>query len=520
VNICSFTEYNNRGFEMTDVSNLSRTLYYGDNLDVLRRYVKDETIDLCYIDPPFNSKRNYNQIYNNLGKEDRAQAQAFIDTWTWDELANLGLSEIQSNEQGRFSSQSVDIITGLLPVLKKGGLLAYLISMTLRITEIYRVLKPTGSFYLHCDPTASHYLKIVVDGIFCAKGGDFQNELIWSYKSGGASKKRFAKKHDVILFYTKSNQWTFNAQKEKSYMMHKYGFKKSNFQKDEETGLQYSMVFARDVLEIPSIGSDSAERLGYPTQKPEALLDRIIAASSNEGDTVLDAYCGCGTTIAVAERLKRNWIGIDITYQSISLVLNRLEGQFGKETIDAITLNGIPKDLESANALAHKKDDRLRKEFEKWAILTYTNNRAIINEKKGADRGVDGIAYFLTGKNGNGKVIFQVKSGGVKRDTIATLNSDRIREMAEIAILITLEPPTSKMIQEAKEAGLYEHVLMAQSYERILIVTISDIILHKKRLSIPMGLDVIKKAISISESKQSTLLSHENDEDNIDLDEE
>ncbi len=300
-----------------------RSLYYGDNLDVLRQHIRDESVDLCYIDPPFNSKRNYNQIYNNIGKEDRAQAQVFVDTWVWDTRANEGFDEIIANDHGRFSVQTVELIKGLRGVLKPGSLLAYLISMTLRVTEIHRVLKPTGSFYMHCDPTASHYLKILIDAVFLPKGGEFQNEVVWSYKSGGASKKRFAKKHDVVLFYSKSKKWTFNAQKERSYMKHKYGFKKSDFQLDPETGLQYSMVYARDVLEISSVGSDTAERLGYPTQKPEALLERIIAASSNPGDVVLDAFCGCGTTIAVAERLDRQWIGIDITYHSISLILRR-----------------------------------------------------------------------------------------------------------------------------------------------------------------------------------------------------
>ncbi len=279
----------------------TNVLYYGDNLEVMRNKIQSATIDLCYIDPPFNSKRTYNQIYNNMGTEDLAQSQAFIDTWTWDAHAIKGYQEILDNTGGRFTKQTIELIKGLHNVLNTGSLLAYLVSMTLRITEIQRVLKSTGSFYLHCDPTASHYLKLVVDGIFVPNGGDFQNELIWSYRTGGASKKRFAKKHDVIFFYSKSNNWTFNPQKERSYMMHKYGFKKSDFQIDPETGLQYSMVYSRDILEIPSLGSDTVERLGYPTQKPSLLLERIIKASTNEGDLVLDVYCGCGTTIAVAQ---------------------------------------------------------------------------------------------------------------------------------------------------------------------------------------------------------------------------
>ncbi|MFM6670535.1 MAG: DNA-methyltransferase, partial [Dolichospermum sp.] len=322
-------------------------LYYGDNLEVLRRYIKDDSVDLCYIDPPFNSKRNYNQIYNNIGAEGKAQAQAFIDTWEWDDHALHGINEILINYHGLFTQQCIALITGLSNVLGKGSLLAYLVSMTLRITEIHRVLKPTGSFYLHCDPTASHYLKLILDAIFCAQGGDFQNEIIWSYKTGGATKKRFARKHDVVFFYTKTKNYLFNPQKEKSYMMHKYGFKKSDFQIDKETGLQYSMVYQKDVFDIPSIGSESAERLGYPTQKPESLLERIIKASSNENDIILDAYSGCGTTVAVCQKLNRQWIGIDITYQSISLILKRLEDSF-PGVLKTIKLHGIPKDIESA----------------------------------------------------------------------------------------------------------------------------------------------------------------------------
>ena len=180
-------------------------LYYGDNLEVLRRKIKDETIDLCYIDPPFNSKRNYNQIYNNLGEEDRAQAQAFIDTWVWDDHANAGYSEILSNTEGRFQPQLVELIKGLHAVLREGSLLAYLISMSLRLTEIHRALKRTGSFYLHCDPTASHYLKIILDSIFVPTGGSFHNEVIWHYLKWSVEQRQFVSNHDVVFFYSKSN---------------------------------------------------------------------------------------------------------------------------------------------------------------------------------------------------------------------------------------------------------------------------------------------------------------------------
>ena len=396
---------------------MKNKIYYGDNLEVLRRYIKDETIDLCYIDPPFNSKRNYNQIYNNIGKEDKAQIQAFIDTWTWDDRANEGLREIQSNYNGIFTEQSIDLITGLEKVLKKGSLLAYLISITLRIVEIHRILKPTGSFYLHCDPTASHYLKLVLDAVFCAKGGDFRNEIVWCYATPSGAKNKFPSKHDIIFFYTKSQSYTFHPQR----IPHKSGlhntgqaWKKTDGDSEYVRNLEELGKKIEDWwIDIYPIDRLRKEMLGYPTQKPGALLERIIKTSSNEGDVVLDTYCGCGTTVAVAERLNRQWVGIDITYQSISLILKRLEEQ-KSDILENVEINGVPKDFESAIALANKKDDRTRKEFEKWIVLTYSKNKAVIHEKKGGDAGIDGIAY-ITDRNEKGdienkKVLFSVKS--------------------------------------------------------------------------------------------------------------
>lgn len=498
-------------------------LYYGDNLDILRRKITSGTVDLCYIDPPFNSKRNYNQIYNNVGGgADRAQAQAFIDTWVWDDLAIQGYEEIISNAEGRFQSQLVELIKGLHAVLHEGNLLAYLVSMSLRVTEIQRVLKHTGSFFLHCDPTASHYLKLVLDSVFCSQGGDFNNEIVWCYNVGGKSKRHFARKHDIIFWYTKSDEYFFDGTAA--------GLKRETGTKSfggkigvDEAGRRYqdklvkgSGKYYRYFLDDPkipedwwvdinSIQSQSAERLGYPTQKPEALLDRILKTCSRPNDTILDAYCGCGTTIAVAESLKRWWIGIDITYQSIALVLWRLESAFGAEVLERIKADGIPRDMESAEALAHKKDDRLRKEFEKWAVLTYTNNRAIINEKKGADSGIDARAFFKTGKNDNARIIFQVKSGGVKRGDIATLRGDMERDKAALAALITLEEPSRPMVREAKAAGQYEHVEMGRSYDRITIVTVREIVEEGKRLEIPMSLEVLAAAQRAADSEQIEL---------------
>lgn len=479
-----------------------KRLFYGDNLDILRRKIQPGSVDLCYIDPPFNSKRNYNQIYNNIGGEDRAQAQAFIDTWIWDDHARAGFDEIISNADGRFQSQLVELIKGLHRVLHEGSLLAYLVAMSLRIVEIHSVLKPTGSFYLHCDPTASHYLKLALDAIFVPTGGYFRNEIIWHYLKWSVEQRQFVRNHDVIFFYSKSDDKNrvFNTLfMERSPSTKKRfgnariisshdskGLRQPSQTEGESAGVAMDDVW--DISRVPPI------KQWYPTEKPAALLERIIKASSNEGDVVLDAYCGCGTTIVMADALKRKWIGIDITYQSISLILRRLEQTYGSAILDNIKTDGIPKDMASAEALAHKKDDRLRKEFEKWAVLTYTNNRAIINEKKGADAGIDAIAYFKTGRDDNAKIVFQVKSGGVKRGDIATLRGDMGREQAALAILVTLEPPSGPMMKEAKAAGQYKHAEMGRSYDKISIVTVREIVEEGKRLEIPMSLEVLAAA--------------------------
>jgi len=492
-------------------------LFYGDNLDVLRRKIADESVDLCYIDPPFNSKRNYFQIYNNQGSKDRAQAQAFIDTWEWGDEALDGLiwiTDIVQLQNGKLTEQTVELIRGLEKVLKRGSLFAYLIHMTLRIVEIHRVLKPTGSFYLHCDPTASHYLKLVLDSVFCSQGGDFQNEIIWCYNVGGKSKQHFARKHDTIFWYSKGKEHYFDGTLS--------GLKRETGTKSlggkigvDEDGRRYQDKLVKATgkyyryylddpkipedwwVDINSIQSQSAERLGYPTQKPEALLQRILKTCSRDGDTILDAYCGCGTTVAVAQRLGRRWIGIDITYQSIALILKRLEDSYPDDwpEIEAnILLDGVPRDIASAVALANRKDDKTRKEFEKWAALTFSKNQARIKEKKGADAGIDGIAYFLIDKDTNGKAIFQVKSGGANRGTVATLNSDRQREKAEFGFLLTMDPPTKAMRKEIIAAGKYKHPQLNREDDRIQIVTVEEI-LAGKRLDLPMARqDAIKSA--------------------------
>ncbi|MEG3937152.1 DNA methyltransferase [Microcoleus sp. S36b_A3] len=542
-------------------------LFYGDNLDVLRRHIKDESVDLCYIDPPFNSKRNYNQIYNNIGKEDQAQAQAFIDTWTWDDYANQGLAEILENYQGKFTLQSIDLIAGLTKVLSKGSLLAYLVHMTLRVAEIHRVLKLTGSFYLHCYSTVSHYLKLVLDAIFCPQGGDFINEIVWKRTNAHSDTKQGRKAYgnisDVILYYSKSKNYKFNTQflaYTQDYVTSFYKHTDADgrrYQLDNLTGpggeakgnpyyevmgvkryWRYSQEKMNQLIaegrviqtkpgtvprykryldemsgtplqniwdDIKPIQSQSAERLGYPTQKPLAMLERIIQVSSDEGDVVLDAYCGCGTTVCASQRLNRQWIGIDITYQSISLILKRLEDSFGKGVLEQLKLNGIPKDMEAAVALANKKDDRTRKEFEKWAVLTYTNNRATINAKKGADKGIDGIAYFQGDKDEPEKIIVQVKSGKMQSGDIRDLQGTITLEQAALGIFISLKEPTKDMIKTAKSAGIYQSKYMNQSSDKIQIVTIKEMLEQKKRLDVRLSFEVVKSAEKQMEVKSKQL---------------
>ena len=558
-------------------------LFYGDNLDVLRRKIESGSVDLCYIDPPFNSKRNYFQIYNNQGSEDRAQAQAFVDTWSWEGEAIEGIDYILDIERLQpragdtaWTEQTVELIRGLEKVLGRGSLLAYLVHMTLRIVEIHRVLKPTGSFYLHCDPTASHYLKLVLDAVFCAQGGDFKAEIIWERTNAHNMRTAgWIRSNDVLLFYTKSNEFLFNQQ------YTDYGPEQMKRFKPDENGKLYkaeNMTFSTpnpsrnfewrgtrppahrswgasleqlekwwsegrvlkrqdgsprmdglkiyldetkgkplgtNWYDIDRIGNTSSERMGYPTQKPEALLERIIKASSNEGDVVLDAYCGCGTTVAVAQRLNRQWIGIDITYQSIALILKRFQDTYEKngtwpEVEANILLDGVPRDLASAVALANRKDDKTRKEFEKWAVLTYSNNQARINEKKGADGGIDGIAYFLKDSNENGKAIFQVKSRNGTRADLATLNSDRLREKAEFGFLICTGPPdvpTKAMRDEITAAGKYKHPLLNREDDRLQVITVAEI-LRGDRLDLPMArADAVKSAAARGdEDKQGALL--------------
>jgi DNA modification methylase len=451
-------------------------LYYGDNLDILKRYIKDESVDLIYLDPPFNSNATYNVLFGSKDGEDAAaQIQAFDDTWHWDNVAAEAFREVV--EQGGDVSRAMQAFRLLL---NDSDMLAYLSMMAPRLVELHRVLKPTGSIYLHCDPTASHYLKILMDAVFGAD--NFRNEVIWSYKRYTASSSRFQRLHDVILFYGKSEETKINDIREP--YGEKSGKQDSHYKQDENgkwfrwqkrRGKEPYKVYLSegrrvgDVWAISIINASAKERLGYPTQKPEELLERIIQASSNEGDLVLDPFCGCGTTVAVAQRLNRKWIGIDITHLAINLMKHRLQDSFGEDLqYDVI---GEPVSLSGAETLA--REDPYQ--FQWWALGLVGARPA--DEKKGADAGIDGRIYFHDDVTGKTKqVIISVKAGKPHLSYLRDLRGVIDRENAEIGVLITMYEPTQPMRAEAASGGFYQSQGWGKSYPRLQILTIEDLL--------------------------------------------
>ncbi len=433
------------------------TLYYGDCLDWMREWESD-CVDLIYLDPPFNSNANYNVLFSDKG-DGKAQYRAFNDTWSWDAAA----AERYRQFENAPARPAHDAIVGLRRILGRSGMLAYLTYMAERLEEMRRMLKPTGSIYLHCDPTASHYLKIVMDAVFGKE--NFRNEIVWAYRTGGVSKAWFGRKHDIILFYTKSpkREHVFNLKKERSYNrdFKPYKFKGVSEYQDEE-GKWYTMAAMRDVWEINAVGRSSGERLGYPTQKPLALLERIIEASSNEGDIVLDPFCGCGTAVEAARRLNRRWAGVDISSFAIDLVRQRLQDE-------SIPVKGIPADLESARKLAREKPF----EFESWAVTRLPGFAP--NTKQVADGGVDGrgMLYDEPDDWDSRLALAQVKGGkftaGALRDFIGVINSDE----AAIGRFITLDPVGSADAKSrAVEQGTI--VVRGQTYRRLLLWSMDD----------------------------------------------
>ncbi len=502
-------------------------LYYGDNLEVLRRYVKDESVDLIYLDPPFNSRQDYNVLFAEKdGSQSSSQIHAFEDTWEWNIDAQRAYEEIV--EQG---GRVGDALRAFKTFLFNSDMMAYLAMMAPRLVELRRVLKETGSIYLHCDPTASHYLKILMDAVFGPQ--NFKNEVIWKrtttkndYSQGATNWPRV---HDVILYFSKS---ATSARFTQPFLPLEEQYTKSHYRLADESGRNYQLAdltapgqgmrghpqyefmgvtrfwrYNKEKMEklaaegrvvqprpgavprykrfldelkgtavsdlwpdIFNINSQAQERLGYPTQKPEALLERILKASSNEGDLVLDPFCGCGTTVQVAQRLNRRWIGIDITHLAIGLIKKRLSDAFGAEIRNSYDVIGEPTDYAGAAELA--AGDKYQ--FQWWALGQVGARPA--DQKKGADRGIDGRLYFHDDDSGQSKqIVFSVKAGNVTVSQVRDLVGVLTREKAEIGVFLCFEEPTKPMLKEAAEAGFYKSS-DGTTYPRLQILTIQQIL--------------------------------------------
>jgi DNA modification methylase len=518
-------------------------LFYGDNLDVLHDHTRipEESVDLVYLDPPFNSDRVYNVLFGaQHGDHALAQIEAFDDTWTWTpETERLYFGLVG----GEAPPKVADALEAMHALLEESDFLAYLVMMAPRLVALRRVLKPTGSIYLHCDPTASHYLKMLMDAVFGPTS--FRNEIIWKRTSAHSRLTKYGPVHDVVLFYTKTDDWVWNPQHteyDPEYVREFYrhteegtgrlyrlsdvtsnrpggsyewkgkpppgsrywGYSQETMEQFEKEGrLIYSKKgipsykryldemdgpLLQDVwTDIKPIGARAAERLGYPTQKPVALLKRIIEASSRPGDLVLDPFCGCGTTVDAAESLGRRWIGIDVTYIAIDLIRRRLEDSYHGDA--KFEIDGIPRDTDGAEALFQRSPF----DFERWAVsLVYGQP----NEKQVGDRGIDGVIRFLTSSKFAdkksaassrtiGRCLVSVKGGrqinpAFVRDLLGTVNTEK----AEMGVLITLTKPTKGMIDAANHAGGYEWPINGQSYPKIQLATIDEL-LGGHRVTIP-----------------------------------
>jgi len=455
------------------------TLYFGDNLEILRDKISANVVDLIYLDPPFQSGKNYNIIFQpRAGKIKGATAQikTFEDTWKWGEEAETEYTELIKGTLTKEppNQKLIELMKAMRGYLGECSMMAYLSMMAPRLLEMRRVLKNTGSIYLHCDPTASHYLKLLMDTAFGVK--NFRNEIAWCYRGAGYPKKDFGRRHDIILRYSRSDSYIFNldsvreeyAETTKERFKHYIG----NIRDGKDFGTQTLHPLGKqpdDWWQIQPIAPSSKERVGYPTQKPEKLLERIIKASSNEGDLVLDPFCGCGTAIAVAEELNRKWVGIDITYLAIDVIKKRLEKNNIKEGKD-FKIDGEPSDYQSAQELA--KIDPFQ--FQIWCV---SKMNAVPSTTKTGDKGVDGIINFVdkTRKEQFGKGIIQVKgTKGVNPAMVRELKGTIQSQNADFGILITLQPPTQNMKVEAVKEGKIE--ISGKEVPKIQLLTVEDLL--------------------------------------------
>jgi site-specific DNA-methyltransferase (adenine-specific) len=443
---------------MEHTSDLTRILYCGDNLPLLRANLPDECVDLLYLDPPFYSQRNYQAFFKATpaSHNGHARAAAFGDTWRWDAEGEQTYAEMLANAPAAMAHT----LTSLRDLLGPGSLLAYLGMMATRLLELRRVLKPTGSLYLHCDSAASHYLKLLLDSIFGPT--NFRNEIVWCYKTGGASHRHFSKKHDLLFFYTKGDQYTFHALKEKSYMMHRYGFKKSEFLRDERG--EYTWVYMKDVWDIPALGAADGQRLGYPTQKPEALLERIIRASSDEGELVLDPFCGSGTTLATAQRLGRGWIGIESNYLGIAYQRYRLAQAFPDLRY---TCAGGPATLTEARQLARVDATQFR-----WWVLTLLCARPVGEEDRAYNAGIaHGVLPAAPGESMPALVLVALEQ--LEMTTVQRVCELIARGKTARVLIITLEMSSVQSIRAAFTHALKPASAFSSSIE---IHTVADLL--------------------------------------------
>jgi DNA modification methylase len=505
-------------------------LYYGDNLDMLRRYVKDESVDLVYLDPPFNSNATYNVLFSEHdGSRAASQIKAFGDTWQWNVESFTAWFEVVG--AGGPASEALQAFRKLVG---DSAMLAYLSMMAPRLIELRRVLKPTGSIYLHCDPTASHYLKLLMDAVFGAV--NYRNEIVWKRTSSHNDSKRFASIQDTILYYARGGSPTWNPQHAahnpkyldahysrvdaggRSYRLdniirsasmgprpnlaYEYkGFtpewgwrmtldKLQALDADgrlswSKSGVPYLVRYLDEMSgpamssiwdDLPPVNSQAQERLGYPTQKPEALLERIIQASSNEGDVVLDPFCGCGTAVAVAQRLKRRWIGIDVTYLAIALIRRRLRDTYGDAIDKTYDVLGEPVSLPDAEALAASDPWQFQ-----WWALDLVHARPV-EQKKGAAKGIDGRIYFHEGGGETKQIVISVKAGHTGAAHVRDLHGVVDATGAAIGVLISMQPITKPMREAALAAGFYDSPW--GRHPRIQLLTVADL-LDKKHIDCP-----------------------------------